>query len=100
MHVGYSPVFQNPNNQRSDTEVYREELRLAEMAEPMGFDSIWSIEHHFTDYRACPDNFVYLACLAVRTERVRFGTGAVIVPWNAPFRVAEKVSLLDHLSGG
>ena len=49
------PVFQNPGNARSDAEVYREELRIAEMAEPLGFDSIWSIEHHFTDYTMCPD---------------------------------------------
>ena len=50
MHVGYAPVFQNPGNALSDAEVYRQELRLAEMAEPLGFDSIWSVEHHFTDY--------------------------------------------------
>jgi len=45
MHVGYGLVFQNPNNQLSDREVWRNEIRLAEMAEPLGFDSIWSIEH-------------------------------------------------------
>ena len=40
MHVGYSAVFQNPENQLSDMEVYREELRLAELAEPLGFESV------------------------------------------------------------
>jgi alkanesulfonate monooxygenase SsuD/methylene tetrahydromethanopterin reductase-like flavin-dependent oxidoreductase (luciferase family) len=50
MHVGYAPLFQNPGNALPDAEVYRQELRLAEMAEPLGFDSIWSVEHHFTDY--------------------------------------------------
>ena len=50
MHVGYSAIFQNPEDQMTDYEVYQNELRLAEMAEPLGFDSIWSVEHHFTDY--------------------------------------------------
>src|SRR5262245_32187034 len=43
MHVGYAPLFQNPGNALPDAEVYRQELRLAEMAEPLGFDSIWSV---------------------------------------------------------
>src|SRR5262249_42714681 len=42
----------------------------------------------------------FLAWLAGRTSRVRLATGAVIVPWNDPLRVAEKIVLLDHLSGG
>jgi hypothetical protein len=45
MHVGMATVFQNPGLQRSD----REELRLADLAEPLGFQSIWGVEHHFTD---------------------------------------------------
>ena len=55
MHVGYGVVFQNPGNALSDAEVYRNEIRLCEMAEPLGFDSIWSVEHHFDDYTMCPD---------------------------------------------
>ena len=55
MHVGYGAVFQNPNNQLTDREVWQNEIRLAEMAEPLGFDSIWAIEHHFDDYTMCPD---------------------------------------------
>jgi hypothetical protein len=42
MHVGYGCYFQNPGGRLPDAEVYRQELRLAEMAEPLGFDSIWS----------------------------------------------------------
>jgi alkanesulfonate monooxygenase SsuD/methylene tetrahydromethanopterin reductase-like flavin-dependent oxidoreductase (luciferase family) len=41
--------------------VYRNELRLAEMAEPLGFDSIWSVEHHFDDYTMCPDVLQFLS---------------------------------------
>jgi alkanesulfonate monooxygenase SsuD/methylene tetrahydromethanopterin reductase-like flavin-dependent oxidoreductase (luciferase family) len=78
----------------------RAEMRIAELAEPLGFDSYWPPEHHFTDYSACPDNLQFLAWLAGKTQTLALGTGAVIVPWNDPLRVAEKVALLDHLSGG
>jgi alkanesulfonate monooxygenase SsuD/methylene tetrahydromethanopterin reductase-like flavin-dependent oxidoreductase (luciferase family) len=58
------------------------------------------VEHHFTDYAACPDNAQFLSWLAARTTRLKLGTGAFILPWNSPLRVAEKIVLLDHLSGG
>ena len=100
MHVGYAPVFQNPGNARSDAEVYREELRIAEMAEPLGFDSIWSIEHHFTDYTMCPDAVQFLSYMAGRTKTAKLGTMVIVLPWHDPVRVAEQISLLDHVSGG
>ncbi len=100
MHVGYAPVFQNPGNARSDAEVYREELRIAEMAEPLGFDSIWSIEHHFTDYTMCPDAVQFLSYMAGRTKTAKLGTMVIVLPWHDPIRVAEQISLLDHVSGG
>ena len=71
MHVGYAPVFQNPGNALPDAEVYRQELRLAEMAEPLGFDSIWSVEHHFTDYTMCPDVLQFLTYMAGKTQHVK-----------------------------
>src|SRR6201997_4893338 len=71
MHVGYGAVFQNPNNALPDAEVYRNELRLAEMAEPLGFDSIWSVEHHFDDYTMCPDVVQFLTYMAGRTKHVK-----------------------------
>jgi alkanesulfonate monooxygenase SsuD/methylene tetrahydromethanopterin reductase-like flavin-dependent oxidoreductase (luciferase family) len=98
--VGILGIFQNYQGRTSDAEMMRDELRIAELAEPLGFDSYWPPEHHFTDYSACPDNLQLLSWLAGRTSRIGLGTGAVIVPWNDPLRVAEKVALLDHLSGG
>lgn len=59
-----------------------------------------AVEHHFYDYSFCPDNTEWLAYIAGRTSRVDVGTAAVIMPWNEPLRVAEKVALLDHLSNG
>jgi alkanesulfonate monooxygenase SsuD/methylene tetrahydromethanopterin reductase-like flavin-dependent oxidoreductase (luciferase family) len=100
MHVGYGAAFQNPNNALSDAEVYRQELRLAEMAEPLGFDSIWSVEHHFTDYTMCPDVLQFLSYMAGKTKHVKLGSMVVVLPWHDPMRVAEQVSLLDHLSNG
>jgi alkanesulfonate monooxygenase SsuD/methylene tetrahydromethanopterin reductase-like flavin-dependent oxidoreductase (luciferase family) len=100
MHVGYAPIFQNPDNALSDAEVYRQELRLAERAEPLGFDSIWTVEHHFTDYTMCPDAVQFLTYMAGKTQHVKLGSMVVVLPWHDPMRIAEQISLLDHLSGG
>ena len=100
MHVGYAPLFQNPENELSDLEVYREELRLAEIAEPLGVDSVWSVEHHFTDYTMCPDVTQFLAYMAGKTSRVQLGSMVIVLPWHDPLRVAEQVAMLDNLSGG
>ncbi|PYM13268.1 MAG: LLM class flavin-dependent oxidoreductase [Candidatus Rokuibacteriota bacterium] len=100
MHVGMASVFQNPHKQRSDFEVYRQDLRLADLAEPLGFESIWGVEHHFTDYTMCPDVLQFLTYMAGRTERAQLGSMVVVLPWHDPMRVAEEVSMLDNISGG
>jgi alkanesulfonate monooxygenase SsuD/methylene tetrahydromethanopterin reductase-like flavin-dependent oxidoreductase (luciferase family) len=98
--VGILLIFQNYQGRGSDAEMVQTQMRLAELVEPLGFDALWPPEHHFTDYSACPDNLQFLSWLAGRTSRLKLGTGAVIVPWNDPLRVVEKVAFLDHLSGG
>jgi alkanesulfonate monooxygenase SsuD/methylene tetrahydromethanopterin reductase-like flavin-dependent oxidoreductase (luciferase family) len=100
MHVGMATIFQNPGRTRPDHAVYGSELRLSDLAEPLGFDSIWGVEHHFTDYTLCPDVLQFLTYMAGRTERVGLGTMVVVLPWHDPLRVAEQVSMLDALSGG
>jgi alkanesulfonate monooxygenase SsuD/methylene tetrahydromethanopterin reductase-like flavin-dependent oxidoreductase (luciferase family) len=100
MNVGMASVFQNPGHRLPDQDVYREELRLADLAEPLGFDSIWSVEHHFTDYTMCPDVVQFLTYMAGRTRRVSLGSMVVVLPWHDPLRVAEQVSMLDAISGG
>ena len=99
MRVGIQLVFQN-HKDYSDEEMYKQELRLAIEAEEMGYDMLWPVEHHFFDYSMCPDNMQYLSYIAARTERVELATAAIIVPWNNPMRVVEKMVLLDHLSNG
>jgi alkanesulfonate monooxygenase SsuD/methylene tetrahydromethanopterin reductase-like flavin-dependent oxidoreductase (luciferase family) len=99
MKLGMQMLFQNPGTM-TDEELYRRELKVAELGEPMGFDTLWSVEHHFDDYSMCPDNTQFLSWLAGRTSRIGLGTAAVILPWNNPLRVVEKMVLLDHFSGG
>src|SRR5213594_2362282 len=100
MHVGMAAVFQNPGKARRDFEVYQNELRLADLAEPLGFESIWGVEHHFTDYTMCPDVLQFLTYMAGRTRTVGLGSMVVVLPWHDPLRVAEQVAMLDHMSNG
>jgi alkanesulfonate monooxygenase SsuD/methylene tetrahydromethanopterin reductase-like flavin-dependent oxidoreductase (luciferase family) len=100
MDVGLLLIFQNYLGRGKDADMVRAEMSLAERAEDLGYHKLWPAEHHFTDYSACPDNVQFLTWLAGRTSTLRLGTAAVIVPWNDPLRVAEKIAFLDHLSGG
>jgi alkanesulfonate monooxygenase SsuD/methylene tetrahydromethanopterin reductase-like flavin-dependent oxidoreductase (luciferase family) len=93
-------VFQNPGKRQTDFEVYQTDLRLAELAEPLGLESVWGVEHHFTDYTMCPDVLQFLAFVAGRSRRVQLGSMVVVLPWHDPMRVAEEVSMLDHMSDG
>jgi alkanesulfonate monooxygenase SsuD/methylene tetrahydromethanopterin reductase-like flavin-dependent oxidoreductase (luciferase family) len=93
-------VFQNPHRSRTDRDVYQNELRLADLAEPLGYESVWGVEHHFTDYTMCPDVLQFLSYVAGRTQRIQLGSMVVVLPWHDPMRVAEQVSMLDHMSDG
>lgn len=83
-----------------DAQVYEDELRLADLIEPLGFDAIWTVEHHFSPYLMVPNPFQLLTYLAGRTERVDFGTMVVVLPWHDPLRVAEEIAVLDNLLQG
>ena len=100
MHVGTATIFQNPGKFTSDYRVYRDELRLADLAEPLGFESIWGVEHHFTDYTMCPDVLQFLTYMAGRTTSMKLGSMVCVLPWHDPIRVAEQVCMLDNLSDG
>jgi alkanesulfonate monooxygenase SsuD/methylene tetrahydromethanopterin reductase-like flavin-dependent oxidoreductase (luciferase family) len=101
MKIGMTAVFHNPHDRRVDADVYATDLMLAGLAEPLGFDSLWTVEHHFDDYCLAPDPFQLLTYFAGRTERIQLGSMVVVLPWwQEPVRIAEKASLLDHLSNG
>jgi len=100
MHVGMGVIFQGQGEGRTDRNVYRNELRLGDLAEPLGFESLWGVEHHFTEYTMCPDVLQYLTYFAGRTTRLQLGSMVVVLPWHDPLRVAEQVVMLDHFSNG
>lgn len=95
MHLGYQNLNGVP-----DAEKFMQETRLAIEAEAMGFDYVGPVEHHFTDYAACPDPFQMLAYVAAKTKSIKLITAAVILPWNNPLRVVEQSIELDILSEG
>src|SRR5262249_44261257 len=78
-------------------------LEQARLADELGFDVVWAVEHHFLEeYSHCSAPEVLLAAIAAQTRRVRVGHGAVIcVPGiNHPVRVAERAAMLDIVSDG
>jgi alkanesulfonate monooxygenase SsuD/methylene tetrahydromethanopterin reductase-like flavin-dependent oxidoreductase (luciferase family) len=100
VEVGVALTFQSEYSGLSDYQVYRGETALALLAEPLGFDSVWATEHHFSDYEMIPSPLQFLTYIAGATERVKLGTMVVVVPWHDPYRVAAEVALLDVLSNG
>jgi alkanesulfonate monooxygenase SsuD/methylene tetrahydromethanopterin reductase-like flavin-dependent oxidoreductase (luciferase family) len=99
MQVGVHLGFQNLHGM-SDGEFFRRETQIAIEAEAMGFDFAAAVEHHFTDYAACPDPLQLLTYVAAKTSTIKLMPAAVILPWNDPLRVVEKTVMLDHLSEG
>jgi alkanesulfonate monooxygenase SsuD/methylene tetrahydromethanopterin reductase-like flavin-dependent oxidoreductase (luciferase family) len=93
-------IFQGRHDGVTDREVYARELAMGDLAEPLGFESIWGVEHHFTDYTMCPDVMQYLTYFAGRTKTVQLGSMVVVLPWHDPMRVAEQAAMLDHMSNG
>jgi alkanesulfonate monooxygenase SsuD/methylene tetrahydromethanopterin reductase-like flavin-dependent oxidoreductase (luciferase family) len=100
MDVSLQLIFQNYGGRLDDATHVAHEMQVAALAEPLGFDTVFAVEHHFFDYAACPDNTQFLSWLAAKTTTVKLASGAFILPWNNPLRVAEKIVLLDHLSHG
>jgi alkanesulfonate monooxygenase SsuD/methylene tetrahydromethanopterin reductase-like flavin-dependent oxidoreductase (luciferase family) len=84
----------------SDAAVFAEHVALGDLAEPLGFDSLWALEHHFTGYAMSPHPLQLLSYFAGRTRRLALGTAVIVLPWHDPVRVAEEIALLDVLSGG
>jgi alkanesulfonate monooxygenase SsuD/methylene tetrahydromethanopterin reductase-like flavin-dependent oxidoreductase (luciferase family) len=95
MHLGFQNMHGEP-----DEKTFMQEVQFAVEAEAMGFDYVGPVEHHFTDYAACPDPFQVLAYVAAKTSKIDLITAACILPWNNPLRVVEQAIELDVLSGG
>jgi alkanesulfonate monooxygenase SsuD/methylene tetrahydromethanopterin reductase-like flavin-dependent oxidoreductase (luciferase family) len=87
----------------NEAQVFADMVEECVLAEEMGFDCIWSVEHHcLTQYAhlSAPESF--LAFIAGRTSRIHVGHGVVCLPFkmNHPIKVAERIATLDLLSRG
>lgn len=92
----------NEAGDRSWTELLEIARRRVSLADRLGFDGIWLGEHHFDHMGIdqCPNPVMVMADMAGRTERIRLGIAAIILPaWN-PVRLAEDLSALDHMCRG
>ena len=81
-------------------ERYGDAIAEAELAEELGFDSVWLEEHHGVRDHYWPSPLVVLAAIAARTSRVMLGTDVIVLPFYAPVRLAEDVAVLQGISGG
>jgi alkanesulfonate monooxygenase SsuD/methylene tetrahydromethanopterin reductase-like flavin-dependent oxidoreductase (luciferase family) len=84
----------------SDQQLYEEELALGSQIEPLGFDSYWAIDHHFSPYIMTGGALQHLTYFAGKTERIDFGTMVIVLPWYDPVMIAEHVSVLDNMLQG
>jgi len=85
---------------RSQREVFENELGQLTLAESQGYHCAWLAEHHFSRYGIGPAIHLSAANLAARTSTIRIGTAITILPFMHPLRVAEEVAMLDILSAG
>jgi alkanesulfonate monooxygenase SsuD/methylene tetrahydromethanopterin reductase-like flavin-dependent oxidoreductase (luciferase family) len=101
--IFYEHQLPRPWLQSSEAQLYREALEQVELADRLGIDYVWEVEHHFLEeysHSSAPE--VFLAAASQRTTNIRLGHGIVnVMPQvNHPARVAERVAALDIVSNG
>ena len=87
----------------SERQVYENALEQVRLADELGFDYIWAVEHHFLEeYSHCSGPDIFLSAAATMTKRIRVGHGVVacVPQYQSPIRVAERAAVLDIISGG
>ena len=84
----------------SPTLQIQRDLELVELLDKVGFDEFWCGEHHSTGWEMIASPEMFLAGAAMRTERIKLGTGVVSLPYHHPFNVAQRIVQLDHMSFG
>lgn len=90
----YHPDDEHPTLQ------IRRDIELAQDLERLAFDELWIGEHHSGAYEMIGSPELFIAAAAERTHRIRFGTGVVSLPYHHPFMVADRITQLDHQTGG
>ena len=81
-------------------DLYASRLSLIETADRAGFRTYHVAEHHATPLGMAPSPGIFLATVAQRTRRIRFGPLVYILPLYSPLRLIEEICMLDQLSGG
>ena len=99
MRFGTFYFFQAAPGQRHE-DIIRGELEQIVWSEELGFDEIWLTEHHFINYGLSVDPATLAAAAASRTQRIRIGLAAAILPFHHPVRLAEQMALVDIISSG
>src|SRR5580704_915971 len=101
--IFYERQIPRPWDANAEHRIYREALEQVELADRLGIDYAWEVEHHFLEeysHSSAPE--VFLAACSQRTKRIRLGHGIVLMPpgYNHPARVAERIAALDLVSAG
>ena len=101
--IFYEHQLPRPWAEGAEQRLLHEALEQIEIADRIGLDHVWEVEHHFLEeysHSSAPE--VFLAAASQRTSRIRLGHGIVALPpaYNHPARVAERVATLDIVSNG
>lgn len=75
-------------------------VKLAQLAESLGYERFWVSEHHDSDQLAGSSPEVLIAYLLARTEKIRVGSGGVMLQHYSPYKVAENFNVLASLAPG
>jgi alkanesulfonate monooxygenase SsuD/methylene tetrahydromethanopterin reductase-like flavin-dependent oxidoreductase (luciferase family) len=101
--IFYEHQLPRPWTDGLELKLFQNALDQVELADKLGFDNVWEVEHHFLEeysHSSAPE--VFLAACSQRTKQIRLGHGIVLMPpgYNHPARVAERISTLDLVSNG
>ena len=101
--IFYEHQIPRPWGDDGEQRLMRDALDQIELADRVGFDSVWEVEHHFLEeYSHSSSSGVFLGAASQRTKRIRLGFGILPLPlgYQHPARVAESAAMLDLVSGG
>lgn len=99
----YEMETPRPWHERSEYNTYWEALAQIELADRLGFDYVWEVEHHFLEeYSHSPAPEVFYGAVTQRTKNIRIAHGVRLLPFNFnhPIKVAEQAAVLDIMSNG
>ena len=99
--IFYELQLPRPWGAGDEHRLYQNALEQIEIADRLGYDHAWQVEHHFLEeYSHSPVPESFLAAASQRTKQIRLGHGIMQLTTNHPARVAEKIATLDLLSNG